>query len=233
MLIARAWKIYYKNLIDCMTRVPTDRPEAAAAAKPSGPSSSHEEQLGDDDAVRGWKGKISWRDRLKPQAWDDEVEGSHIGGLRDVAKSLDKIPHVRDQGILIGRRLEKLFEDVPEVKKQLLAAIENKIEDTSVLSEVIDKVVQTVAEVVQCDDIRRGIDMNLHCEVRPQLLADVRRFLGGPDDQVERWNWDGAPLGIEAKPESRNIFPVYADQDPVADPLTLASEGFEGRAVYI
>ena len=64
--------------------------------------------------------------------------------------------------------------------------------------------------------------------MRPQFLADVRRFLGDPDDQVERWNWDGAPSGIEAKPESRNIFPVYADQDAAADPLTLASESYEG-----
>ena len=71
--------------------------------------------------------------------------------------------------------------------------------------------------------------MDLHCEVRPQLLAGVWKFLEGPDDQVELWNWLGAPLGIEARPEDRNIFPVYADQDATADPLTLASEAVEGR----
>ena len=115
------------------------------------------------------------------------------------------------------------------MKVELLRAISDNIEDTSVLEPTVNKVIAVLADVVWCKEIRRGTHMEWHCEVRPQLLADVRRYLDDPDDQVERWDWEGAPLGMEAKPEARNIFPVYADQDAAAGPLTLASEAIEGR----
>ena len=48
--------------------------------------------------AKAWTGRLQWDTRLKPQAWDDEPEPQHIGGLRDVALSLDKLPGVRQHG---------------------------------------------------------------------------------------------------------------------------------------
>ena len=76
----------YQNLVDCMTADAVKKPETVQPDPRSGPPA--------EDATRGWRGKTSWRDRLKPQAHDDELEGDHIGGLRDVAKSLEEIPHM-------------------------------------------------------------------------------------------------------------------------------------------
>ena len=41
-----------------------------------------------------WCGRLRRKDRLKPQAWDEEAEGQHIGGLRSMLreKREDKVP---------------------------------------------------------------------------------------------------------------------------------------------
>ena len=44
--------------------------------------------------TKAWRGRITWPDRLRPQAWEEDEETKHIGGLRDVSKSLDLVPSV-------------------------------------------------------------------------------------------------------------------------------------------
>ena len=91
------------------------------------------------------------------------------------------------------------------------------------------EVAACVASVVGCKDLRRGVEQNLDCEVRPQLIASWREYTGDPDDQVESWFVDGSPLGIKQVPAPRGIFPEYADKDPAADFTTLASELIDGK----
>ena len=111
----------------------------------------------------------------------------------------------------------------------MLRAISENIGDSTVLASSVCKVVSAVASVVGCQDVRRGFQMGCECEVRPQLLADWRKFVGDPDDQVEVWFREGAPLGIVAKPLPRNIFPEYSEQDAANDPASLASETWDGK----
>ena len=195
----------------------------------------HDEQIpthtprDDCKEARAWKGRLRWEARLKPQSWDDEQEARHIGGLRDVALSLDKLPAVRERGLVVGRALEKLYRDEPWVLSSILDAVRNKIEDCADLEATGLRIAECIAEVVSCDDLRRGGEQGLHCEVRPQFIGSWRKYAGDPDDQVESWFSDGSPLGIVATPEARNIFPEYANRDAAADPATLASELMDGR----
>ena len=55
-----------------------------------------------------WRGKLVWRDRLKPQWHDDEELATHVGGLRGVSQSLDMVPGVRERGAVIGDALATL-----------------------------------------------------------------------------------------------------------------------------
>ena len=42
--------------------------------------------------AQAWRGRLDWQDRARPQDWDVEQEPDHIGGLRDTAVSLAKLP---------------------------------------------------------------------------------------------------------------------------------------------
>ena len=80
--------------------------------------------------------------------------------------------------------------------KHILSAIKDKIEDLTVLDKAVSEIVACVVEATQCADSRRGVEMGLHCEIRPELIASLRRFVHDPDDEVESWLVDGSPLGI-------------------------------------
>ena len=54
------------------------------------------------------------------------------------------------------------------------------------VKEQVAKVALAISPVVNCSDARRGIEMGVHCEVRP-FLRSWRRHVGDPDDQFEEW----------------------------------------------
>ena len=147
------------------------------------------------EAPTSWQGRFLWKDRVRPQPWDAAVEGDHVGGLRDAAKSIGKIPGMREEGLKIGRALGELYKREPEVKRATLAAVADKLDDNSLLQPHVDKVVDVIAGVVGCADRRWGIQMGLHCEIRPRLMSSWRQFVGDPDDQVEKWCEEGPPYG--------------------------------------
>ena len=66
--------------------------------------------------ARAWQGRIHWVNRLKPQAWEDgESAGSHVGGLRDVTSAINKVPGMRQRGLVLGQALDELFTKDPDV----------------------------------------------------------------------------------------------------------------------
>ena len=147
------------------------------------------------EAPTSWQGRFTWKDRVRPQPWDSVAEGDHIGGLRDAAKSISKVPGMRAKGLEIGRALGDLYRREPDVKQAILAAVAGKLDDNSSLQPHVDKIVDVISRVVGCADRRRGIQMGLHCEIRPRLMSSWRHFVGDPDDQVEKWCEEGSPYG--------------------------------------
>ena len=177
----------------------------------------------------GWRQQLNWVDRVKPQPWDKEEEPVHIGGLRDIRLSLDKVPIMRQQGAKIGRELEALFERQPETLRALLEAVKTRSEDVKWLEPHVQNIVDVVSEVIGCANVSRGVEQGLHCEVRPYFIKALREYTGDPDSEVEKWFVDGAPLGIEEQPVDCNIFPKYPDDGLTEDPANLASEELQGK----
>ena len=141
MVIARGWSYkarLYEDLEDLYLH-PTGSmlSSKVVGMRPATPSEDggdeQDSPLGHRKEAAAWRGKIDWRTRLKPQAWDDEDAGDHVGGLRDVALSLAKLPEVHRRGLVIGDALDALFEEKPYIKKELLRAVDTKIEDATML----------------------------------------------------------------------------------------------------
>ena len=140
----------------------------------------------------------------------------HVPGkgryICDVGSAIQKVPGMRQRGLIIGRALDDLFTSDPAILQALLDAIKTKTEDTTSLREHVDKIINVIAKVTGCTDVRRGVEMGWPCEVRPLLLSSLRKFLKDPDDQVEAWFRHGAPLGIKEYPIDRNIFPRHEEE---------------------
>ena len=158
-----------------------------------------------------------------------EREPDHIGGLRDTAVSLAKLPAGRHAGIELGKKVSELLRREPETKRAILRAIKDKMEDSSHLAPHVEKIVAVLAKAVGCQDTRTGVEASLDCEVRPNLMAAWRSHVQDPDDVVEQWFISGSPLGITRMPERRGRFPVYPVQDPEVDVTELADGEKEVR----
>ena len=76
-------------------------------ARPSRVTLTPRDSTGPD--AKAWRGNLTWLNRMRPQPWDDEDAGSHIGGLRSANAVISKTPGLGDRGQIIGRALDKLF----------------------------------------------------------------------------------------------------------------------------
>ena len=129
-----------------------------------------------------WQGRLEWTDRLKPQPWDHEAEGTHVGGFRSTRRTLALLPGMVETSELVSKSLDEYFDRRPDSQFAILEAIRLKIEDGLNLDGHIDDLVMHLAELLERSDPRRGIDMGFHCEIRPYLLAAWRRRVGHPDE---------------------------------------------------
>ena len=174
------------------------------------------------NAIAAWKGELRWKDRLRPDV--NPEPDDLIGGLRSTARSLAKLPRMRQQGQVIGAAIDQLFKDRPEVYHTFRKAIDEKNEELPGLEEASCAVASCIGNVVGCASPARGRDQGMDCEVRQNLVAAWRAFASDPDDQVEAWYKDGAPMGITVAPLSRSIFPVYSDRQATTAPGELLTE---------
>ena len=124
-----------------------------------------------------WRGKLLWRDRLKPQSHDDEAIATHIVGLRNVGMSLDMIPGVRDKGSVIGAALIDLFTHKPYILTAILSAVKNNIEDASSFVEPVSNIIACIAKITGCVDVRRGLEKRSSLRIKTRfhsILAALR-----------------------------------------------------------
>ena len=99
----------------------------------------------------------------------------------------------------------------------------DKSEDPKHLMGYVDAVVETIAGVTGCSDVRRGVEAGLDCEVRAALVSSWRRYVQVPDDQPEAWFVHGSPMGLLEAPLTRNIFPEYDAVHPEVPHSSLTS----------
>ena len=147
-LIARGWQyaaVEYNDLEECYVHFTSSMfKHVPKLVKENEPTHTPRD---DRREARAWRGRLQWDARLKPQAWDDEPEGKHIGGLRDVARSLDMPPEVSEKGLAICATLEKLYTDEPCVMQSTLNALSNKLEDCSELEATSVRIAECVGQV--------------------------------------------------------------------------------------
>ena len=72
-----------------------------------------------------------------------------------MCESLDKLPGIRERGVVIGDALAALYRQKPHILDQILAAIRDKIEDLSVFDAAVGEIITCVANATGCDDAAR------------------------------------------------------------------------------
>ena len=124
-----------------------------------------------------WRGRLLWKDRVRPQPWDEEEPTHHIGGLRDTAISLAMLPQCVKEGLIVGKALDQLFDEKPAIQEATLQAVAEKTVDASSLEDHIQCIIDVIAKVTGRSDLRRGRDSGLDCEARPYFLGSWRQFV--------------------------------------------------------
>ena len=183
------------------------------------------------DAPSAWRGELQWRDRLRPPEADDMNLEGFVGGLRSSNAALKMVPSMRAVGKKISEALDILLLARPRIKQVFQEAISKKCADHPGLEEAGLEVARSIGAVVGCSDFRRGLETGLDCEVRVSLIKAWRQASGDPDDQIEVWFGEGAPMGITQMPLPRGIFPLYTELEASRSPSSLLSEDLQGESM--
>ena len=128
-------------------------------------------------------------------------EETVIGGLREVHKSMDKLP---DSYCTFGRHLHdgvrSLLDANPDWIPRCLELIGNPDADIDTVKDAVESVRAFISSACGCTNDAPITGADCATSIRAHLLEAWRSKAGDPDDQVHDWLVGGAPAGIRAHP---------------------------------
>ena len=191
-------------------------------------------KLTDDDCIDCVTGELvfleSDKRRSETRAQQQRrLEAETLGGLRRASVSAGKLDCACALGVKVKLAYFKLFRRKPELVKKVVLALGKDTVDGEFTVEDVRDCTEAFVGAIGAPDLLHEFDLG----VRHDLLSAWRIRAQDPDDQVELWLRDGAPMGLRVHPLSRGIFPLHVSgmdrldpEDIVTDPSWL-DEGTE------
>ncbi|CAJ1451521.1 unnamed protein product, partial [Effrenium voratum] len=136
---------------------------------------------------RVWRGSVGKYGMFKPPSKDLKVERlDHIGGMRDPAKAVAKVPSLASLGLRIAGAWEAFVRQFPETM-----------------------------EIAECYGTKGSSPNPKYVEKWKERLNQLAwsEKGGDPETEAQVWLEEGAPLGIEKEIKTCRIFPM-SDEGP-------------------
>ena len=156
-----------------------------------------------------------------------------IGGLRDPAISLSKLPALDQYGDSLNLVLAKVLDRDPTAEAVLAKVARSNCEGFSEATIVQSR--RYLCMLVGCS---WGEDMDGVYNPQARLLEALVRVSGDPDTSVPSWLAGSTPLGIELPIQTHGIFPTLTPEESTNlvkryAPPTVMDNEFTNYASYI
>ena len=136
-----------------------------------------------------------------------------VGGMRNPAMSVARVPGLRATGLLVNRALSGLLDQDPTIQAALLASItEGTLKLTNAM---ITTAAATVGAALGAADIAVGP----RSMWRPSLVEAFVKHAGDPDTALAGWLRNGSPTGVAVDIEPCGVFPLADAKGEAHDEL--------------
>ena len=150
----------------------------------------------------GAKMPIRYTTRLaKIPADRQDEEANVVGGMRNTATSLAKVPGHSEVGKHLGKIITDMINTVPGFKVNLMLAIDRQYYDKVLLDKLVEQGRIVLATALGCKDVQVAVApvQNENCStcIRAHLLRQWAIAAKDPAVYAVAWLFDGAPLGLD------------------------------------
>ena len=166
-------------------------------------------------------------------AWPDEQptpDIQPIGGLRQLKKTMSRLPQVGSVGTQIYLDLQTMFQQDDQLVEQVLAHV-GRADCTALAPDLSERFRSSIAATLsRITPPPPAVASTEDCPVDTELLSHWCEAAKEPDMEPLRWLRHGAPAGILNPILDRGIFPTY---DPTVDVADLAAEELASDSAFV
>ena len=125
-----------------------------------------------------------------------------IGGMRNPAVSVGRVPGLRGTGAKVRQAIEKYTDEHPDILRDIVASAGAKRDGVS--EDRIEDLAGHVARALGADHHRRG----RRSMWRPGIVRAFVSMANDPDTELATWLEDGAPTGVARDIHGLGVFPA-------------------------